>query len=136
MKFRTLLTILFCLLFTISVHAETEYMCGNIPFVPNKPPKESCGWRCGQAKATTNYLVISPEDYAKYSYQKAKNMYTAGKCQQVYTIKKYIDECGGHAVVKRTTTATWTETTGGSDICRMKQYQNAVQKQREMLKQF
>ena len=74
MKFRTLLTILFCLLFTTSVHAETEYMCGNIPFVPNKPPKESCGWRCGPAKATTNYLVISPEDYAKYSYQKAKNI--------------------------------------------------------------
>lgn len=63
-------------------------------------------------------------------------MYNAGKCQRVYIVKKYTDECGGHAVVKRPTTATWTETTGGSDACRMKQYQNAIPKQREMLKQF
>ena len=136
MNFRTLLAILFCLLFSTSAYAETEYMCGNIPFVPNKSPKESCGWRCGPAKTTTNYLVISPEDYVKYSYQKAKTMYNAGKCQRVYIVKKYTDECRGNAVVKKTATTTWTETTGGSDACRMKQYQNAIQKQREMLKQF
>ena len=119
------------LLGTTSAFAESEYMCGSIPFIPNKPPKESCGWRCGPVKTISNYLVVNPNDYAKYSYAKAKSMYNAGKCEQVYTIKRYTDECGGNAVVKKTASSTWTEITGGNETCRMKQYQNTIQKQRK-----
>ena len=57
--------------------------------------------------------------------------YNAGKCEQVYTIKRYTDECGGNAVVKKTASSTWTEITGGNETCRMKQYQNTIQKQRK-----
>lgn len=125
-----------CLVCATSASAETEYMCKNIPFVPNKPLKESCGWRCGPATTTLNYLVVDPDYYAKYSYAKAKSMYDAGKCDRVYTVRRYTDKCGGNAVVKKTAYSTWTEIKGGNDACRMKQYQNYIKKERDEIERL
>ena len=129
--------LLTCLASITSAYAEAEYMCGSIPFVPNKSPMESCGSYCGPIKTTTNYPIIEPNYYAQNYYVKAKNMYNAGQCDTIKVINTYKEkECGGLAKVKQTKRMTWTEITGGNEACRMNQYKRKVAQEQEYVQKF
>ena len=110
---KRLITILLSTLCTLSVHAETEYLCDSIPFIPNVPPLESCGNTCKDGDISFN------NHYVKNLYPNAKAMYQQGNCSEIKVIRTYKDtECGGIAYEKSITSGMqWTEYVGGNTQC-------------------